>query len=271
MQIKNFGERLSFYRQNKKMTQEELSLKIGVTPQAISKWERGLGLPDPCILSDICRILNISADEMLQTNYSPVSEKNDIKEQKEVFQNLDISEPLTLTIGYGLISSVAEGLKTNQIHQMRLFLARDGILLPVIHIKDVADLKTNEYAILSYQRILYQEELETIDTKSFSKIMDKISALIRNYKNYAYILNRDMVKMIIEHTSTIYPVLISETIPSRISYGYLTRVLKKLLFDGINIRNINKIIEAIDTRLSENLLYEELIKQIEEELYQNSP
>jgi len=48
MQIKNFGDKLSTYRQDKKMTQEEFSARLGVTPQAVSKWERerGLGLPD---------------------------------------------------------------------------------------------------------------------------------------------------------------------------------------------------------------------------------
>lgn len=37
----NLGKKLLQLRQDENMTQEELALRIGVTPQAISKWERG--------------------------------------------------------------------------------------------------------------------------------------------------------------------------------------------------------------------------------------
>ena len=37
--------------------QEELAGRIGVTPQALSKWERGQSLPDVSLLTDICQIL----------------------------------------------------------------------------------------------------------------------------------------------------------------------------------------------------------------------
>lgn len=37
----DLGEIICQYRQNKKMTQEEFASRLGVTPQAVSKWERG--------------------------------------------------------------------------------------------------------------------------------------------------------------------------------------------------------------------------------------
>ena len=46
MKENNFSSRLSMFRQNKNMTQEELAERMGVTPQALSKWERGHSLPD---------------------------------------------------------------------------------------------------------------------------------------------------------------------------------------------------------------------------------
>lgn len=266
MQTKNFGDKLSAYRQNKKMTQEEFSARLGVTPQAVSKWERGLGLPDICILSDICRILNVSADDMLQTGYTLISEDGSQKKQEEILHNLDISDALSIHIGYGLVSVVSEGLKTDIIHKKRLQLAGDGFLLPVVHIKDRADLQTNEFEILSYQRVLYHGKLEPINEHSFASMADKLEDIVHDCRNYSYILNRDMVKIIVDHASMLYPVLISETIPSRISYGYLTNVLKGLLLNGTSICNLNKIIEVMDNYLSDKLPLSDIIEKIEQEI-----
>lgn len=41
MNTEDFGKKILSIRQNANFTQEELALRIGVTPQAISKWERG--------------------------------------------------------------------------------------------------------------------------------------------------------------------------------------------------------------------------------------
>lgn len=41
-------------RNNHNLTQKDLADKFGVTPQAVSKWERGLNLPDIGVLSNIC-------------------------------------------------------------------------------------------------------------------------------------------------------------------------------------------------------------------------
>jgi transcriptional regulator with XRE-family HTH domain len=56
------GEKICHYRQLKKLTQEELASRIGVTPQAVSKWERENGLPDVDVLAGIASVLEVSAD-----------------------------------------------------------------------------------------------------------------------------------------------------------------------------------------------------------------
>lgn len=38
------GEIISKSRQDRQMTQEEFAMRLGVTPQAVNKWERDLGL-----------------------------------------------------------------------------------------------------------------------------------------------------------------------------------------------------------------------------------
>ena len=50
MDIKETGQKIAKLRHNNKITQEELANKIGVSSQAVSKWERGLGCPDVSLL-----------------------------------------------------------------------------------------------------------------------------------------------------------------------------------------------------------------------------
>ena len=45
------GSKLSICRQNMNMTQEELAGRLGVTPQAISMYERNIRMPDIVMLS----------------------------------------------------------------------------------------------------------------------------------------------------------------------------------------------------------------------------
>ena len=51
--VQQIGENISRFRQNQNMTQEEIASRLGVTPQAVSKRERGTSLPDIALLSGI--------------------------------------------------------------------------------------------------------------------------------------------------------------------------------------------------------------------------
>ena len=53
---KQIGSRISACRQNKNMTQDELAGRLGITPQALSKWERGQSFPDISMLADLFRL-----------------------------------------------------------------------------------------------------------------------------------------------------------------------------------------------------------------------
>ena len=64
---KIFGEKLRNHRKKLGMTQEEVAEKVGVSPQAISKWEAGDCLPDCFNLKAISDVYKISADVLLET------------------------------------------------------------------------------------------------------------------------------------------------------------------------------------------------------------
>lgn len=61
----SIGNRIQKFRKEKGLTQEELAEKLGVSAQAVSKWENDASCPDITLLPQLCRVLGISADELL--------------------------------------------------------------------------------------------------------------------------------------------------------------------------------------------------------------
>lgn len=55
----NYGEKISYLRKSKGMTQEELGRVLSVTYQAVSKWERGESLPDFSTMSQIAKYFGV--------------------------------------------------------------------------------------------------------------------------------------------------------------------------------------------------------------------
>lgn len=64
----SFGEKLKNARKAAKLTQEQLSEKLGVSRQAITKWEADKGLPDIENIKLISRALGVSIDYLLDDN-----------------------------------------------------------------------------------------------------------------------------------------------------------------------------------------------------------
>ncbi len=71
------AKRLFEYRKANGYSQEELAAKIGVSRQAISKWERGESSPDTENLIALSRLYNVTIDEMI--NSTEKAKKSDIK------------------------------------------------------------------------------------------------------------------------------------------------------------------------------------------------
>ncbi len=63
-QIK-IGKFIAECRKGINLTQVQLAEKLGITDKAISKWERGIAMPDSSIMLELCDILSISVNELL--------------------------------------------------------------------------------------------------------------------------------------------------------------------------------------------------------------
>jgi len=76
-----FNENLRNLRKSKGFTQEELATKINVVRQTVSKWEKGLAVPDADALQRIAEVLDVSVSELLGAEAQTKADKNEIAEQ----------------------------------------------------------------------------------------------------------------------------------------------------------------------------------------------
>ena len=106
-QIK-IGRFIAECRKRRQLTQMQLAEKLNITDRAVSKWERGKALPDASIMLELCRILHITVNDLLNgevvtmENYQKQSEKlllEMAKQKEEADKRL-----LTMEIVLGVIA-----------------------------------------------------------------------------------------------------------------------------------------------------------------------
>lgn len=69
MDNEKFGKFIKELRLKNKMTQKELGEKLHITDKAISKWERGISIPDISVLNDIAEFFHVSVSELINGEY----------------------------------------------------------------------------------------------------------------------------------------------------------------------------------------------------------
>lgn len=79
------GKRISLFRKEKGITQDWMSEKLGVSPQAVSKWENDISCPDILLLPRIAEMFDVTVDELL--SHAPKKETVILPVEKR--KNLD--------------------------------------------------------------------------------------------------------------------------------------------------------------------------------------
>ena len=79
-QIK-IGKFIADCRKKANLTQMQLAEKLGITDKAVSKWERGVAMPDTSIMLELCDILSISVNELLSGERINMENDNQKTEQ----------------------------------------------------------------------------------------------------------------------------------------------------------------------------------------------
>ncbi len=85
---KTLGTKISELRRERGLKQDEIAEKLGVSPQAVSKWENDISYPDIMTLPKLAELLGCSvdillsdkADELPETKYLPENERKSFEE-----------------------------------------------------------------------------------------------------------------------------------------------------------------------------------------------
>ena len=108
-QIK-IGKFIAERRKKTGLTQMQLGEMLGITDRAVSKWENGRSLPDSSIMLELCRILEITVNDLLcgevitVDNYKEKLEKNMLEMVKQKEEN--DKKLLSVEILIGILSMI---------------------------------------------------------------------------------------------------------------------------------------------------------------------
>lgn len=107
------GKFIASCRKEKGLTQAQLAEKLSITDRAVSKWETGKCMPDSSIMLELCKILDISVNELLSgerietDNYDEKVNENLIelkrKDENNMTKNTAISIVYTVTMAIGAL------------------------------------------------------------------------------------------------------------------------------------------------------------------------
>ena len=104
------GKFIKQKRKEKKITQSELAEKLNVTDRAISKWENGICMPDSGIIAELCKILNITINDLFSGEVVDMKD-SEKKLEKNLLELIKLKEQkdkqlLSLEIFIGILVSI---------------------------------------------------------------------------------------------------------------------------------------------------------------------
>ena len=94
LSMKEFGELIATKRKELGYTQETFAKKLGITPQAVSKWENGIGYPDITLFPAIADVFDMTTDELFGREVTVREEPEPEEEilQDDVFEDAETAD-----------------------------------------------------------------------------------------------------------------------------------------------------------------------------------
>lgn len=139
------SENIKTLRKQKGMSQETLAQQLNVVRQTVSKWEKGLSVPDADLLSRLAELFEVSASALLGENIEPEPNVNEIAVQlallneqlasksrrsrkllKGVLIGLLVAFLLFIAVCFSTITVSKQAYTSMQLHKVQLVCTLDG-------------------------------------------------------------------------------------------------------------------------------------------------
>lgn len=140
MDMQKMGKYIIKLRKGKGWTQRQLAERLGVSPQAVSKWECGETVPDIEILEKISTIFCVTIDSIIKAQ--------------------DVNH-FVFEFGVGIIPYIDMSKSDNLIQRVRKY--HEIVEFPEIRLKDNLELKDMQYRIILDDVIMADNDLEYVE------------------------------------------------------------------------------------------------------------
>lgn len=233
MALQGIGNRLKAVRQDRGFTQKQLGNLLGVTEQAVSKWERETSYPDISMLNGISEVLDCSLDYLFEyeSGKKILLDQNSIERRAEINRHL---LPDIIAVRFGekfvpmFLSEEKQGF--SHINRLRCQIASQwGVIIPAIRVMDWLTLEPDQYHICINGICVYEGHQEDMSEDGLTHILEKLKEMI--WINIENVLNNQTIYYMVENLRTRYPYVIENIVPDVISYSRLRQVVIHLLKD----------------------------------------
>ncbi len=279
-----FAKRLAMVRQEKGLTQQRLADRLGVTAQAVSKYETGASLPEIDTLKAIAMVLGCSTDYLLGHELTQDSQINMLdRERRDEIDRALHKECLGIDVGVGLVDLLMEENKNHyeRFHKLRVKLASEyGILVPIVRLKDNVALENKEYQILlhgktvigqgklEYPMFFYPQKKAEDKTQIEGRepvwnvegvwrkqeeegkisCMDIIIVHLEKLilENYDKILNRQIVADMVSRARSWCPAAVDGVVPEKVSFARLQNVITRLVKEKLPVNRMDYLIGFLE-------------------------
>lgn len=216
----NIGKTIADYRKAANMTQSEVADKLGVTYQAVSKWERDESLPDITMLPKIADLFNISIDNLLRGSFE-MKEEKEVETAKQIIEEASESETVKdndskeeIDLTETIFSEVEQEIEDNIIDVSGLLEQLAPLMKPnqldrVISKLGKVDKKLNKvYPFLKRERMSELIEMTPLDELELDELLPFLNSTQRDLLIKKIVLLEDVPKWL--DLDELYPFLNSD-------------------------------------------------------------
>lgn len=249
MALQGMGNRLKEVRLDRGFTQKKLAGLLGVTEQAVSKWERETSCPDISLLSGISEVLDCSPDYLFgyEAGKKNLLDQDSVERRAEVRRHL-LPDIISLHFGEGLVPLFLEEERQGFPHicHLRCQIASQwGVVIPSIRLMDQLALEPDQYQIRMNGISVQESRQDDRSEKGLNCILEKLKAMI--WENIGSVLNNQSVYHMVENLRSKYPYVVENIVPEVISYSRIRQVILCLLKDHrCSVNPLILIIESME-------------------------